>query len=333
METVVADADRLWADGVRGFFAAAESGQLEPALEKFRASLARPSAASARTVSRRLYFVAELLLDAGCRDEALRCLQKSVQLDPLLREAHVALSLALSEAGDGLGLSTAAAAAIVEGGFWVDLRQRPASFLPGLDSRPFWDAKEFQWVQDLEASYVAIRRELEGALLPELDSFGSGYADKQQQVATEILLDKLAVWLQRSGDELSAPQQRSGRQMSAAVMRAAQSLDVEVETISPGDRKKFPRKADMLRIHYNATVAASGEVFDTTREKNKPLKFRLGSGQVMPGLEEGIMQMSLGERARLKIPAAKAFGAEAVDGLIPPNSDVEYDVILVWIGY
>ncbi|CAE8585465.1 unnamed protein product [Polarella glacialis] len=325
METVVADADRLWADGVRGFFAAAESGQLEPALEKFRASLARPSAASARTVSRRLYFVAELLLDAGCRDEALRCLQKSVQLDPLLREAHVALCLALSEAGDGLGLSTAAAAAIaiVEGGFWVDLRTRDLFGTPksssgsraeNRGSESMGDEKS----RDLEASYVAIRRELEdcwyvGALLPELDSFGSGYADKQQQVATEILLDKLAVWLQRSGDELS--------------------LDVEVETISPGDRKKFPRKADMLRIHYNATVAASGEVFDTTREKNKPLKFRLGSGQVMPGLEEGIMQMSLGERARLKIPAAKAFGAEAVDGLIPPNSDVEYDVILVWIGY
>jgi len=101
-------------------------------------------------------------MDAGRRSEANAHLRRAVRADPELREAHVELCLALHESGDVAGTRSAAAAAIVEGGFWCDAWQRPSVFLPGLEARPFWDAAQFPWVSELEAHFQAIRGELDG---------------------------------------------------------------------------------------------------------------------------------------------------------------------------
>ena len=41
---------------------------------------------------------------------------------------------------------------------------------------------------------------------------------------------------------------------------------------------------------------------------HRELTFSVGLGHVIKGLEEGVAEMSLGERARLRIPAESAYG-------------------------
>ena len=74
--------------------------------------------------------------------------------------------------------------------------------------------------------------------------------------------------------------------------------------------------------------------FDSTysRGKNKPFQFRLYSEQVIPGLEEGVSQLSVGEKALITIPAIKAYGEKGFPGLVPKDCDVLFEVELIEFG-
>ena len=72
-------------------------------------------------------------------------------------------------------------------------------------------------------------------------------------------------------------------------------------------------------------------MWDSSRKRGRPLRFRLGAGQVIPGLDEGILQMSCGMRARITIPSELAYGERGFPGLVPPNTSVDFDVELIEI--
>ena len=69
---------------------------------------------------------------------------------------------------------------------------------------------------------------------------------------------------------------------------------------------------DIVKVHYKGTLS-SGEVFDSS-EGRDPLEFTLGSGQVIPGFDNGIIGMQVDESKTINIPAAQAYG-EAKDEL------------------
>mmetsp|Transcript_5250 Transcript_5250/g.17032 ORF Transcript_5250/g.17032 Transcript_5250/m.17032 type:complete len:245 (-) Transcript_5250:35-769(-) len=104
-----------------------------------------------------------------------------------------------------------------------------------------------------------------------------------------------------------------------------------VETTVPGDGVTFPKRGETLTMHYTGTLAGSGAVFDSSRDRGEPFTFAIGVGQVIEGWDEGVMQMSLGERAVLKVPAAKGYGAQGAGGVIPPHADLIFDVELLTI--
>ena len=59
------------------------------------------------------------------------------------------------------------------------------------------------------------------------------------------------------------------------------------------------------------------------------MKFKLFTEQVIPGLEDGISQLSIGETARISIPSNKAYGPSGFPGLVPANSDLVFEVELL----
>ena len=69
--------------------------------------------------------------------------------------------------------------------------------------------------------------------------------------------------------------------------------------------------------------------FKQSRQRDNPFKFKLYAEQVIPGLEEGISQLSIGEQARILIPSEKAYGSRGFPGLIPKNSNLVFDVELL----
>ncbi|XP_021057990.1 peptidyl-prolyl cis-trans isomerase FKBP1B isoform X2 [Mus pahari] len=67
-------------------------------------------------------------------------------------------------------------------------------------------------------------------------------------------------------------------------------MGVEIETISPGDGRTFPKKGQICVVHYTGMLQ-NGKKFDSSRDRNKPFKFRIGKQEVIKGFEEGTAQL------------------------------------------
>eukprot|EP00992_Anisonema_acinus_P007811 TRINITY_DN3808_c0_g1_i1.p1 TRINITY_DN3808_c0_g1~~TRINITY_DN3808_c0_g1_i1.p1 ORF type:complete len:110 (+),score=23.28 TRINITY_DN3808_c0_g1_i1:33-362(+) len=109
-------------------------------------------------------------------------------------------------------------------------------------------------------------------------------------------------------------------------------MGVTKETRSAGDGRTFPKKGDNLTMHYTGTLASNGQKFDSSVDRGRPFQFQIGVGQVIKGWDEGVMQMSLGEKALLKITSDFGYGARGAGGVIPPNADLNFEVELLKIN-
>lgn len=67
------------------------------------------------------------------------------------------------------------------------------------------------------------------------------------------------------------------------------------------------KDGDTVKVHYTGKLE-DGTVFDSSLERD-PLEFTLGSGQVIPGFESGILGMDIGETKTVTIPPEDAYGA------------------------
>lgn len=99
--------------------------------------------------------------------------------------------------------------------------------------------------------------------------------------------------------------------------------------LKPEDCTETATEGKKLSIHYVATLTESGEEFANTWTSKKPFKFTLGSKGIIPGLEEGIKGMCVGEKRKLVIPPKLAYGEAGVEDAIPPNATLTYVVDLM----
>ncbi|RKF17175.1 peptidylprolyl isomerase [Roseovarius spongiae] len=66
------------------------------------------------------------------------------------------------------------------------------------------------------------------------------------------------------------------------------------------------KSGDTVQIHYKGTLQ-DGQVFDSS-EGREPLKFTVGSGQIIPGLDNALPGMSVGDKKVVEVPADEAYG-------------------------
>jgi FKBP-type peptidyl-prolyl cis-trans isomerase len=90
-------------------------------------------------------------------------------------------------------------------------------------------------------------------------------------------------------------------------------------------------KGKTVSVHYKGQLV-DGTVFDSSYKRNSPIDFALGVGQVIPGWDEGIQLLSVGDKARFVIPSDLAYGERGAGGVIPPNATLIFDVELVAIS-
>lgn len=90
---------------------------------------------------------------------------------------------------------------------------------------------------------------------------------------------------------------------------------------------------DTVAVHYKGTLN-DGSVFDSS-EGREPLEFVLGSGQVIPGFDEAVASMAIGETKTVLIPCAEAYGEVNDDMMmmvpkaqIPPQIQPEVGMML-----
>ena len=83
---------------------------------------------------------------------------------------------------------------------------------------------------------------------------------------------------------------------------------------------------------HDVGVFSSGEEFDASWNRGRPLDFRLGIGQVIPGWDQGIVGMRVGGRRRLVVPPHLAYGARGAGSVIGPDETLIFVVDLVAVS-
>jgi FKBP-type peptidyl-prolyl cis-trans isomerase FkpA len=80
---------------------------------------------------------------------------------------------------------------------------------------------------------------------------------------------------------------------------------------------------------YNVSAANfEGAEFDSSAADGQPLTFTIGAGQVIPGMEQGVVGMKVGGTRNLIIPSSMAYGSAGY-GAIPPNAALVFTVQLL----
>ena len=92
-----------------------------------------------------------------------------------------------------------------------------------------------------------------------------------------------------------------------------------------------PRSGQRVKVHYTGWLK-SGKKFDSSVDRGEPFVFVIGAGQVIKGWDEGVATMKVGGKRKLIIPPQLAYGNRDVGGgLIPPNSELTFDVELLGV--
>lgn len=82
---------------------------------------------------------------------------------------------------------------------------------------------------------------------------------------------------------------------------------------------------DLVSMHYTGTLP-NGQKFDSSYDRGTPFEFKIGANQVIQGWEKLVPGMCVGEKSRLYIPSAMAYGEKGFGAIIPPNSNLIFDV-------
>ena len=88
------------------------------------------------------------------------------------------------------------------------------------------------------------------------------------------------------------------------------------------------KAGNVVSVHITGWLE-NGTKFDSSRDRNVPFNFKLGSGQVIKGWDEGVAGMKVGGKRRLHIPPNLGYGAKGAGGVIPPNAELTFEVELL----
>ncbi len=90
----------------------------------------------------------------------------------------------------------------------------------------------------------------------------------------------------------------------------------------------FPSTGSTVSVHYTGKLL-DGTIFDSSYQRNNPISFVLGKGQVIEGWDEGLLKMAKGGSGKFVIPSNLAYGENGAGGIIPPNSTLIFDLELI----
>lgn len=86
------------------------------------------------------------------------------------------------------------------------------------------------------------------------------------------------------------------------------------------------KKGDLITVEYTGRLV-NGKLIDSTYERKEPVTFKLGVGDAIAGVDDGLVGMKVGGKRRLVLPPALLMGSGA-SAFIPPNQTVIYEFVL-----
>ncbi len=89
-----------------------------------------------------------------------------------------------------------------------------------------------------------------------------------------------------------------------------------------------PKVGQRVTVHYTGWLE-DGKKFDSSYDRNTPLEFTVGVGEMIRGFDEGIISMKEGGKRKLFIPSNLAYGSNGIPGVIPPDATIIFEVELL----
>lgn len=128
----------------------------------------------------------------------------------------------------------------------------------------------------------------------------------------------------QSPKETTTPQKGKQTPTASPVSEKKLKGGLVIQTLAPSNNPKKAAAGNKVKVQYSGRLQSNQKQFD-----QGTFTFQLGAGKVIKGWDMGIAGMAVGERRKLTIPPNLAYGPKGMDGDIPPNATLEFDVTLI----
>jgi FKBP-type peptidyl-prolyl cis-trans isomerase FkpA len=122
----------------------------------------------------------------------------------------------------------------------------------------------------------------------------------------------------------------AAKKAKAAPQVVTTSSGLQYRILKEGHGDVTAKVGQTIWVHYTGWLT-DGTKFDSSVDRNEPFKFILGVGQVIPGWDEGVEGMKVGEKRKLTIPSNLGYGDKGMPPVIPPKATLVFDVELVGV--
>lgn len=75
------------------------------------------------------------------------------------------------------------------------------------------------------------------------------------------------------------------------------------------------QSGDMVKVHYTGKLT-DGSVFDSSYERDEPIEFTLGAGQMIAGFDAGVTGMNVGDKKTLELAPEQAYGDRTEEAVV-----------------
>lgn len=153
---------------------------------------------------------------------------------------------------------------------------------------------------------------------------------KAEQVWTQFLQGQRAVQLKKAEEDLKVNKEKGDKfleenKTKAGVITTESGLQYTIVKQGEG---KLAKAGDKIKAHYTGTLL-DGTKFDSSLDRDEPIEFIVGKGNVIKGWDEALQMMPVGSKWKLFIPADLAYGDRAMGNTIPGGSTLVFDVELL----
>lgn len=112
--------------------------------------------------------------------------------------------------------------------------------------------------------------------------------------------------------------------------------DFKVESIESGDGPSLS-EGDTLTVHYRAWIYhksesdSKGPLVNDTYALGKPQEINFGQDELIEGWAQGLRNTHAGDKIRLYVPAAMAYGTDGAGTSIPQGAHLIYEIEILSI--
>ena len=123
--------------------------------------------------------------------------------------------------------------------------------------------------------------------------------------------------------------QTSNIQKQVSDNKSSDFAELGITIIKEGNGKEV-KDGDTITVDYIGTLP-DGTKFDSSFDHNSHFSFTVGRHQVIEGWEKGVIGMKVGEKRKLEIPSAMAYGPNGYPPTIPPKTGLIFEITLISI--